>query len=520
MMPPGDNPTAAPSSQEDWDELLSAYLDDELPPEERAAVDEHLAGNADARRLLAELRALTETLHQVPHEAVPRSMTDAVLQAAEQRMLSIDPARDQQHGDARGGPSGRSSLPIGRSRRGWFWAVAAIAAAIVLMVSQREDPAPTLAKSDAEAAPERREPAEMHATDEVADGPAEADRGHYASSAEPVPADAFPDAQPAPTSESAVGDLALNSNFDGARTDDAQPATGPPGTPMPSSAATRSTPTPGPPARGAETSGLAGEFGGGRGGYGGVIGEAAAGVADNPLVVRFDLRPEAFANRFMDTVLTNNGIAVEPTPVSLGRRAAETETEGATIDRPPRGRLQARDIMLVDAPSPQIIEVVSQLNRDYVNVFGIQIEQAPAKQQAKTYNFLQEEVARQQQVADRLGPLSRANVGPQQAANTPAMQQQIARRDFEPATAKPLAKKSRVQEREPRGVAIRIEPEEKLAVDTTDLFAQINRYAVEKLSGVNREAGRGSAIPDTVPVVFFMQPSANPVGAEPAAPRQ
>lgn len=524
MMPPGDNPTAAPSDQENWDELLSAYLDDELSAEERARVDEHLAGNADARRLLAELRALTETLHQAPREAAPRSMTDAVLQAAEQRMLSVDAQRDA----GRGG----SSLPIGRSRRGWFWAVAAIAAAVMLMVSQQEEPAPTVAKSNANADSVEHEPASLHAAG------VEADAAPAAGSATPDAPAAIASAPPQPLSDSEPVDFSARSATredrvaeESAVADEMSPADAPETRSLEAFAA-RGVPLPAAPAADGGRGGFGGETS-----DGGLMGELPGAPIDNPLVVRFDLRPEAFANRYMEGVLGDNGIAVESKPLTLGRQAAKAEdteaTDQGTLSDDGR---QPRDIMLVDAPSPQIVDVVSQLNRDYTNVFRIEVVQPPAKKAPMTYNFLQAESVRQEQVANQLGTLSRSNVGPMQAANAPAMEQQIATRNAveapEPASAKPLAKQRRAQPSRPLGRAIRIEPVEKLAVDTTSLFAEINRYAFENRSGGNRRDSRAAddsgsesegdaaAAIESLPIVFFMQPASAPDVPVPAEPRR
>lgn len=44
---------------EEWTDQLSAYLDDELPPEGRRAVESHLADCGPCRRVLADLRAVS-----------------------------------------------------------------------------------------------------------------------------------------------------------------------------------------------------------------------------------------------------------------------------------------------------------------------------------------------------------------------------------------------------------------------------------------------------------------------------
>jgi anti-sigma factor RsiW len=61
-----------------WDEQrerLSAYLDGELPTSERAPLERHLAGCAECRRELDELREVRALLRALPVPAAPRSFT-------------------------------------------------------------------------------------------------------------------------------------------------------------------------------------------------------------------------------------------------------------------------------------------------------------------------------------------------------------------------------------------------------------------------------------------------------------
>lgn len=62
----------------DWEqqrERLSAYLDGELPSEERAALERHLPGCSECRRELEDYRTLRAMLRAVPAPALPRSFT-------------------------------------------------------------------------------------------------------------------------------------------------------------------------------------------------------------------------------------------------------------------------------------------------------------------------------------------------------------------------------------------------------------------------------------------------------------
>src|SRR4051812_47810940 len=64
------------------DELLSAFIDDELTPAEREQVEQNLATSESSRKLVAELRSLRGEVAALPTVTVNDSFTDRVLQAA------------------------------------------------------------------------------------------------------------------------------------------------------------------------------------------------------------------------------------------------------------------------------------------------------------------------------------------------------------------------------------------------------------------------------------------------------
>src|SRR5438552_12478635 len=64
------------------DELLSAFLDDDLSPAERAQVEKHLATSEADRQLLTELKSLHSDLASLPQAAVSPDFADRVVQAA------------------------------------------------------------------------------------------------------------------------------------------------------------------------------------------------------------------------------------------------------------------------------------------------------------------------------------------------------------------------------------------------------------------------------------------------------
>ena len=124
------------------DELLSAYLDDELPPDERARVDARLAADPAARLTLEQLRAASQAVQSLPHETVGEDLRESILRRAEAAMLTSN-------GGAPAGSSASTadevvSLPlpritIGQTRRGWVWAGLALAAGLLIMVLQPGD---------------------------------------------------------------------------------------------------------------------------------------------------------------------------------------------------------------------------------------------------------------------------------------------------------------------------------------------------------------------------------------------
>lgn len=66
---------------------LSAYLDGELGDERAREVEQQLAGSPEARRLLDELRDVTDRLAALPRRAAPDELTAAMARHAERRLL-------------------------------------------------------------------------------------------------------------------------------------------------------------------------------------------------------------------------------------------------------------------------------------------------------------------------------------------------------------------------------------------------------------------------------------------------
>jgi hypothetical protein len=119
------------------DELLSAYLDDELSPEDRALVESRLATDPAARQMLEQLRHVSQSVHDLPHEPAPDYLRDTILRRIEtSRTASTESTLDAFTSPQSPAPSPLPSIPVGRTMRGWVWAAVAIAAALLIMFMQ------------------------------------------------------------------------------------------------------------------------------------------------------------------------------------------------------------------------------------------------------------------------------------------------------------------------------------------------------------------------------------------------
>lgn len=75
------------------EELLSAYLDGEATPDERALVERHLEGSGEWRAVLAEVRATRELLLALSVREAPTGFWDALLQPDVAPPVRLDTAR-------------------------------------------------------------------------------------------------------------------------------------------------------------------------------------------------------------------------------------------------------------------------------------------------------------------------------------------------------------------------------------------------------------------------------------------
>lgn len=130
------------------DELISAYLDNELSEAERARVESMLHEQPEARQILEDLRVLRSGFEGLKRHRLDDAFAERVMRSAERELLAGDPPgagasaelRLTSRDDAdREVGSHRLSTPHGwqRLRRPLAWAGLALAAGVLLMVFDR-----------------------------------------------------------------------------------------------------------------------------------------------------------------------------------------------------------------------------------------------------------------------------------------------------------------------------------------------------------------------------------------------
>jgi len=142
------------------DELIGAYLDDELSAEDRTRVESLLAESEESRQMLDELRALRSHLQSLPRHTLPADFSQQVLKRAEREMLlGRTTAGEQAATVARDDEARPATIPFGsRWARPLVYAGLAIAAALMIsfllpnQIEQRGD-VRLAARDDEEQAP-------------------------------------------------------------------------------------------------------------------------------------------------------------------------------------------------------------------------------------------------------------------------------------------------------------------------------------------------------------------------------
>jgi anti-sigma factor RsiW len=120
---------------ESREELLSAYLDDEVTEPERRQVEAWLAEDAGYRQLHEELRALRGRLQALPRHKLERDLSDVVLRRAERAVLAGEQTPKRV---AEPATVAARYLWSGRSWRMMAWPAIAVAAAVLIAIFNRQ----------------------------------------------------------------------------------------------------------------------------------------------------------------------------------------------------------------------------------------------------------------------------------------------------------------------------------------------------------------------------------------------
>jgi len=115
------------------EELLSAYLDGELPSDERLRVEEWLSASADHQKLFDDLQTIRRELQALPKQALDTGFSDRVLAAIRQR----NPEALQQGGSASEPTPPPVPASIEKNKLGmpaWRWFAAGVAATLLAVI--------------------------------------------------------------------------------------------------------------------------------------------------------------------------------------------------------------------------------------------------------------------------------------------------------------------------------------------------------------------------------------------------
>ena len=117
------------------EELISAFLDDEVTDEERAYVERLLSEDPKSRTLCEEMRALRSSIQALPQQQLETDFSDRVLARAERAMLAPSDAATSSEPDSRAAASENveRAWTLDRLRRPLLWSGLAVAAALMVM---------------------------------------------------------------------------------------------------------------------------------------------------------------------------------------------------------------------------------------------------------------------------------------------------------------------------------------------------------------------------------------------------
>jgi hypothetical protein len=396
------------------DELLSAYLDDELSVEERAAVEARLEADPAARQLLEQLRSASQSVQRLPQATAAIDFRDSVLERVAAR--SSNRSEDERRA-ASAAQAERPNITIGRTRRGWIWAAFAIAAALLVMFLQpgerQNNNLPAVAKRDGD-----RAPREDNRNRELARRQLSEDS--LATTAPDSPPTALPPiAEPfyeklgaGRESEVAASPRAADTRGGGGAQDELLDLSKPEQPVAPSAAGSTSGLAAAPAEPAAQgVAEVGGRLGGEPAPASGLNGEPPTGsplpddaVAaksmeeeESLIVVHVRAKPAAIQAKTFDHVLEANGIYFDrDASQARGEQAAidavaersqlwsqdDKETRGKKV-LPELNSEGSVDVVLVEAPPNAIESCVAQLSNDYVNCVSVDVDESDRAPEAE-----------------------------------------------------------------------------------------------------------------------------------------
>jgi hypothetical protein len=137
------------TGRDDFSELISAFLDGEVTPEEQARVEERLVDNVEARRLFEEMRAMRNGLQSLPRHELDEDLSEIVLRRGERAVLAdgvpvpgeesgeSPPVAEDREGSATAIVATKPMPPEPASWRPLIWAVVTVAAVVLVMMMVR-----------------------------------------------------------------------------------------------------------------------------------------------------------------------------------------------------------------------------------------------------------------------------------------------------------------------------------------------------------------------------------------------
>ena len=401
------------------DELLSAYVDDELSADERAAVEARLAADPAAQHCSQQLRSVSQSVQALPQRTIPHDLSERILRRVEEakRASRGTPAatRVAPDGESSGLGDAMPKITLFRTPRSWFWASLAVAAGLMIMVLQSGDELtkvlPAVAQRDTGML--ANQPAEVPAQRELSERARQRADPHR-----PRPLHLRPRrARPLPHHRRRLPPTVARTKTSPRRLDqpllNARANCEPkswmvrrPATPLAAASPTQgnrgvelkvngesrlATTTAGqPPAdKLSDAPQVSGRDGGAGGALGGALGKRPESTEEtSPLVVvHVVAKRRAIENKTFEQLLVTNGIAVEAeslaevkSGIASDRFARKAKTENpATVEA--AGKMDEDEsagyAVLVEAPQTTILSCVAGLNKDLDNYVSLEVDESP-----------------------------------------------------------------------------------------------------------------------------------------------